>query len=150
MISARSMWSYLLLSVYSLILLHDFIPHSHHDKQTGKKVYAVIEYIQHSLSHTDCESRSHENAPFSQENVDFDHLVDHEQELLGHHHELSYRVVDENNKSIQTVSCFQAPRSLFDEIEIFLFGIEHSDLVFFPDNKQFGYTKLLRAPPFQA
>ncbi|HKK87569.1 MAG TPA: hypothetical protein VJ917_01885 [Saprospiraceae bacterium] len=99
MISARSMWSFLLLGVYSLILLHDFIPHSHQDVQTGKKVHAAIHYIQHAFSDTSSD-------PLLQLEIANDVGESASSSVEGgHHHELSYRVENVKKWCFQTNRC---------------------------------------------
>ena len=97
--SCRDIWSLLLLSAYVLLLLHDFIPHTHHEHQDNHQTVSLAQH-ENSHAHDHQEHHHHENQGTDDETPDDSYQRSFENSLIhshghsdfnGHDHELVYR-----------------------------------------------------------
>ncbi|MEX1192145.1 MAG: hypothetical protein WEA99_09240 [Brumimicrobium sp.] len=98
----RSIFSVLLLSVYTLLLLHDFIPHTHHDNQQENSISSIDHHDHHSHDESHHSQEHHEKndkddngSDSSENNLSDDHLVDshNHSDHSGHQHDFTHRTV---------------------------------------------------------
>lgn len=140
------MWSFFLLGVYSLILLHDFIPQTHQDAETGQKVHAAIQYLQITFSDSGAFNVSQSKGETCDLTAESNHLVQHSSKDGGHHHELSYKLSNESKRVLQTVLASQAI-CLYDEyLEIIHSKLPASRGCVLPE-KRYCFANGLRGPP---
>lgn len=91
----RSILSLLLLNAYALLLLHDFIPHKHHDHHTEVQITSTAHqgHGEHHHTHVHHEEED-DKSPESSGKKSFDDyfLYTHSHTGYdGHHHDLVYR-----------------------------------------------------------
>ena len=73
----RHIFSFVLLAVYAFILLHDVIPHHHHNGDSTCQI--AVEAKTHSHEHSSCCSHSHEQ----EKECDVSHQHSHEDDCEG-------------------------------------------------------------------
>lgn len=144
--SARRLWSFFLLGVYSLILLHDFIPHTHQDVETGKKVHAAIQYLQSSFSDSGTFNFSQKKGETTCLTAESGDMVQHSSKDGGHHHDLSYKLSNESKRSWQTVLVCQVIYS-YDGYQEILHSKPPASTGFVLLEKPYCFTNGLRGPP---
>jgi len=100
--SSRSILSILLLSAYALLLLHDFIPHSHNSNEGSVQNVSEVhhKYEQHHHSHDHSEGKEEDkNTPEPSDNslvvASLIHVHSHS-DFAGHQHKLVYRVASKD------------------------------------------------------
>jgi len=130
--SCRGIWSLLLLSAYVLLLLHDFIPHTHHEHQDNHQTVSLAQH-DHSHAHDHQEHHHHEDQgtddeiPSNPTENPFENSLIHSHshsDFNGHDHELVYRT---SSKSDLLPKLFKVQYL-------------HADLWKFPDKLDHDYS----------
>ncbi|MEX0812822.1 MAG: hypothetical protein WD048_11455 [Chitinophagales bacterium] len=108
--SYRNILSLFLLSAYALLLLHDFIPHTHHNHQGADQT--VSEAHQHHGNHSHDKDHQQDKPPESSESSPWDNQLIHahsHSDFDGHQHELAYRAASKDKLIPQSDFVVQYP-----------------------------------------
>lgn len=98
----RNIFSVLLLSAYTLLLLHDFIPHTHLDNHQENSISSIDHHNHHSHDghhhghdHHEKNDSDNNRSDSSENNLFDDHLIDspNHSHHSGHQHDFTHRTV---------------------------------------------------------